>query len=124
MIGKDVEQLAFVIADRRFEPRLTVRAAVLVDVGVGLARRSLRLCQLFNISSKGLCVRLDRRLPEGQVIDLQVQFPGIADALKIQGRCRWNELDKGAFYVGLEILSEDQKRAEDYAVWCQELLMD
>ena len=130
MTYEEAKQTARLITERRLEPRLNFRATVLANVDDGEQQPVLRLCQLFNISTQGLCIRLDRTVEEDAIVNLQVQFSGIGNVLRICARCRWcisdpdQTKEKRAFYIGLEVLESDQHSREDWLAWKAELTVD
>ena len=77
-------------------------------------------CSTKDVSSKGISIQLEQRLPEGFLLELWIEISNHASKFFLAGEVKWcQELDEGKRYlIGIELKDGE---TEDFKLW-QEVL--
>lgn len=89
-------------ADRRKSERVELKSALKYSV----ITPSLESGLIKNISSKGLCLILNRILPEGSILRIEFQLPGEKpEQIEALVKIVWQRQEEGKFLAGAKFLS-------------------
>ncbi|MBL4867573.1 MAG: PilZ domain-containing protein [Pseudomonadales bacterium] len=65
-------------------------------------------CATVDVSSTGLQITMDHRLPEGAILDLCVELKGIPKQFFLTAEVRWNQTVNEGVRVGFKIFDGEQ----------------
>ncbi len=84
----------------------------------GLPAGTVVRCSTKDVSSQGIRIQLDRRLPEGFLVKLCVELPDHRATLFLAGEVRWcREVAKGTrSLIGVEL---KERQTDDFKRWQQ-----
>jgi len=78
-------------------------------------KEELKITSLKDISAGGVCLRTDREIPRGSILQLYINFPQLSSPIPCLAKSTWIKKSdkKGHYEIGLEFLEiEDFLRKE------------
>lgn len=103
--------------DQRSDWRLPSTATVFLELAaadpVSGESEKILVCQLLDVSSGGVRIRLDRPLPVGNILNLCARFAS-GKVLCVVGEVRWVRPEKDVFCAGFSLF---ESLGSDIAEW-------